>query len=108
MNQVGANTELIFDGNSKVVNSKGNIVIQSKAFDEDYFTFDSAEIEKLPAITPEETNQLALIHDALVIGIRDYFQKTGFKQATLGLSGGIDSAVTVALAVEALGSYNFV
>ncbi len=106
VNQVGANTELIFDGNSKVVNSKGNIVIQSKAFDEDYFTFDSAEIEKLPAITPEETNQLALIHDALVIGIRDYFQKTGFKQATLGLSGGIDSAVTVALAVEALGSEN--
>lgn len=106
VNQVGANTELIFDGNSKVVNANGNIVIQGKAFEEDYFTCNTEELEKLPVITPEKTDAIALIHKALVIGVRDYLHKTGFKQATLGLSGGIDSAVTVVLAAEALGKEN--
>ena len=109
VNQVGANTELIFDGNSQVQTAAGDLVWESALFEEDQFvwdmdawdTGDRATIEARPEDVTAE------IHDALVLGIRDYVRKTGdgvFEKALVGLSGGIDSAVTCALAVEALGA----
>jgi NAD+ synthase (glutamine-hydrolysing) len=110
VNQVGAHTELLFDGNSCAVDSKGNTVAMCKSFDEDicYVEFD-AQLKTLTSPLPvaePHSSKIALIHDALVMGIRDYFAKMGFTKAILGLSGGIDSAVTLALASEALGNEN--
>lgn len=106
VNQVGANTDLIFDGNSMVVNSKGEVVYQMKAFEEDTLVIDTDQLEQAQPIKQKEANRIESIHNALVLGIRDYFRKMGFKRATLGLSGGIDSAVVLCLAVEAIGSEN--
>lgn len=110
VNQVGAQTELLFDGNSCVIDSKGGKVAVCKAFVEDIclvdFNMESKTlISELPVVK-ENQSKTALIHDALVMGIRDYFAKMGFSKAILGLSGGIDSAVTLALAAEALGNDN--
>lgn len=106
VNQVGANTELIFDGNSMAVNSNGEIIQLAKSFEEDYISIDMNTVQTENTIEPKSHETIALIHDALVCGIRDYFSKMGFTKATLGLSGGIDSAVTVALAEKALGKEN--
>ncbi|MCU4165953.1 NAD+ synthase [Carboxylicivirga caseinilyticus] len=106
VNQVGANTELIFDGNSMAVNSKGEIIQSTQAFDEDVVSIEMDTIDQTAGTEPEKKETIGLIHDALVCGIRDYFAKMGFTKATLGLSGGIDSAVTVALAEKALGKEN--
>ncbi|WP_430810924.1 MULTISPECIES: NAD+ synthase [unclassified Carboxylicivirga] len=106
VNQVGANTDLIFDGNSMVVNRRGDIVQQAAAFDEAQLCIDMNSVDQAPVVMPESKPAVALIYDALVCGVRDYFGKMGFRQATLGLSGGIDSAVTVAIATEALGKEN--
>ncbi|WP_430816658.1 NAD+ synthase [Carboxylicivirga sp. RSCT41] len=106
VNQVGANTELIFDGNSMVVNSRGDITQQACAFNEDHLTIDLKMVDSDAVAPPRPTKPIQLINDALVAGVRDYFQKMGFTKATLGLSGGIDSAVTVAIAAEALGKEN--
>jgi len=105
VNQVGGNTDLVFDGGSMVLNSEGNMVVKMKSFEEDFRVID-VDDENLMKNPPyeEPLERIAQIHDALVIGIRDYFSKMGFKKATLGLSGGIDSAVTLALAQKALGS----
>ena len=104
INQVGAQTELIFDGGSVFINSKGEIIKELHYFEEDSLlvnTKNPGEKHLQP-----KTEYIGKIHDALVLGIRDYFQKMGFKRATLGLSGGIDSAITVVLAVHALGKEN--
>lgn len=110
VNQVGAQTELLFDGNSCVLDSNGTIIARCRAFDEDicFVDFDSAKksITSANQFLNENPSKIALIHDALVMGIRDYFGKMGFSKAILGLSGGIDSAVTLALAAEALGNKN--
>lgn len=108
VNQVGAQTELIFDGGSLVVNPDGTIADELKLFDEDYkvFELDDISSSKQKKTIDEEPNVLAKIHDALVLGIRDYFKKMNFKTATLGLSGGIDSAVSLVLAERALGAKN--
>jgi len=141
VNQVGGQTELIFDGGSMVVDSRGAIVMELKLFDEDLLIYDcqkqdierpeknSSEPEHIitsshhhiitsahqhistsahqhisvSAHSPETTR---LIHNALLLGIRDYFGKLGFSKAILGLSGGIDSAVTMVLAAKALGNDN--
>ena len=107
-NQVGANTELIFEGGSLAVNPKGEVVKRLKLFQEDYAVFNLAELEKQPGYpgVGELPDRIGAMADALVCGIRDYFGKLNFKTATLGLSGGIDSAVTMALAAEALGPEN--
>lgn len=104
VNQVGAHTELIFDGGSMVVNPTG-IVSRMKLFEEDFCLFDTEEIMKAKAgsVSLSEAGEIALIHDALILGIRDYFEKSGLKTAILGLSGGIDSAVSLVLAARALG-----
>lgn len=104
LNQTGANTELIFDGDSVIINKKGIIIGRLKAFEEDLRTY---EIEKIIKNNDTETNferipSIKKIHDALILGTRDYFEKSDFKTAILGLSGGIDSAVTLVLATRAL------
>lgn len=126
-NQVGAHTEVVFDGGSIVANASGKIIAELPYFEENISYFDledtsatlsshrisSSESELVSERSrtdlhqsTQPKNKIALIHDAIVLGIRDYFGKLGFKQAILGLSGGIDSAVTLALAAEALGAEN--
>ena len=105
VNQIGAQTELIFDGGSVVADANGDIIAQLPFFKEelrvvDIFPFDS-ELHLTATPTP-----ISMIHDALVLGIKDYFDKLGFTKAVLGLSGGIDSALVLCLAVEALGAEN--
>ena len=105
VNQVGAQTELIFDGGSLFVDQNGEIIREMAYFSPDFTIVDTAN-KKTEHIVQPDTKTIATIHDALVLGIGDYFRKTGFKTATLGLSGGIDSAVTLVLAAEALGANN--
>lgn len=105
VNHVGAQTELIFDGGSLVSNSKGEIVRELPYFEECIEIIDIEEVDKMP-IQEQNTSKIERIHKALVSGIKNYFQKLGFKKAVLGLSGGIDSALVLALAAEALGNQN--
>lgn len=104
-NHCGAQTELIFDGGSLVANSKGEIVTELPYFTECIEIVDLAEVESLVPMEQKQT-EMALIHDALVSGIKNYFEKLGFKKAILGMSGGIDSSLVLALAVKALGKEN--
>lgn len=108
VNQVGAQTEIIFDGGSLVFDADGAMKAEMKYFEEDLQVFDLDEVEnvknKYPQ--PERLTDIEQIHDALILGIKDYFEKSGFKKAVLGLSGGIDSAVVCALACRALGAEN--
>lgn len=104
VNQVGAQTEVLFDGGSQVVNNTGECVLEMAYFKEDFQIIETDNLSS--PIKSKLTEDIELIHDALVMGIRDYFQKMGFSKAILGLSGGIDSAVVFALAAEALGSEN--
>lgn len=107
VNHVGAQTELLFDGGSLVLNSKSEIYDELKYFEEDFKIYDLEDIESKTIIEKEQkTSEIESIYNALVMGVRNYFQKLGFKKAILGLSGGIDSAVTAAIAAEALGSEN--
>lgn len=111
VNHVGAQTELIFDGGSMVCDAGGNIRESLALFSEEIKIVDINgsyyNANPAPEIQIHETiADIGLVHDALVMGIRDYFGKMGFSKAILGLSGGIDSAVTMALAAEALGAAN--
>ncbi|MFQ5569314.1 MAG: NAD+ synthase [Rhodothermales bacterium] len=101
VNQVGANTEVIFDGDSRVHAADGTRLLCAPSFEEALLVWD---MEAHDRVCPMKHDDIADLHDALVLGIRDYFHKTGvFTKALIGLSGGIDSAVTCALAVAALG-----
>jgi NAD+ synthase (glutamine-hydrolysing) len=107
VNHVGAQTELLFDGGSLVLDGKGSTVHELRYFEEDFRLVDMDHLDaNSPLLQPVQVNEIALIHDALVMGIRNYFGKLGFRQAIIGLSGGIDSAVTSVLAAEALGAEN--
>lgn len=107
VNQMGANTELIFDGDSMALNAEGKVVHRLSSFTEETKIIDTATLlEPISAQNDKQHDYIAEIYEALILGIRDYFKKMGFKTATLGLSGGIDSAVTLALASEALGPEN--
>jgi NAD+ synthase (glutamine-hydrolysing) len=103
-NAVGGNDELIFDGNSFAINETGETFFQMLGF-RDQIAVASSDAAPCPDVDllPEQE-----VFEALVLGVRDYFAKCGFKSAVLGLSGGIDSAVTAAVAVAALGSENVV
>jgi len=106
-NQAGANTELIFDGASLVINGEGKIFRQLGYFEEVVETFSLEEVlSGKTSWKKPECEKISLVHKALVTGIRDYFAKTGFKKCIVGLSGGIDSAVVLCLAAEALGYEN--
>ena len=104
VNQVGAHTDLIFDGNSLFINANGSIAKQLKSFEEElaYVDFNDKQKESLF----EEKERIEQLHKALVFGLRDYFSKMGFTKAVLGSSGGIDSAVVQALLSEAIGGEN--
>ena len=102
-NQVGGNDELIFDGGSLVFNAGGELVAQGKLFEEDFVVADTGDTMKL---APQKPAAEELVYKALVLGVRDYLHKCGFKSAVLGLSGGIDSALVACLAVAALGKEN--
>lgn len=116
-NTVGSQTEIVFDGGSMVFDADGNIALQMPFFEEAMGSFPLDKLPKATATGSPTPKAVALeelefdhnihrIYDAIVLGIRDYFRKMGFKQAILGSSGGIDSAVTLALAVDALGKEN--
>lgn len=106
VNHVGAQTELIFDGCSQVLNANADVIAQAKMFEEDLLIIDETDFTTRQSSEVIVHDAIELIHDAIVLGVKDYFQKSGFKKAVLGLSGGIDSAVVAALAVRALGSEN--
>lgn len=105
LNHVGANGSLLFDGNTFVFNEKGELCLQLSAFEEDFAVVDSRKLKPIPDKVAD-AQDVAVLHDALIRGIRDFFHKNNFKKAILGLSGGIDSAVVAALAAEALGASN--
>ena len=107
VNQTGANTELIFDGASILVNKNGRIYNQLPFFEEAVETFSFEDLKEGPLLFKEtQTDTISLIYKALVTGLRDYFTKTGLKSSIIGLSGGIDSAICLCLAAEALGNEN--
>jgi NAD+ synthase/NAD+ synthase (glutamine-hydrolysing) len=106
VNQVGGNDSLVFDGSSLVLNPAGEVIAQGKSFEEDIIYFDS------DLLTGEIHSQIegeeASVYAALVLGTRDYVRKCGFRQVIVGLSGGIDSALTAAIATDALGAENVI
>jgi NAD+ synthetase len=102
-NMVGGNDELIFDGASMAFNGAGELIAQAKAFEEDFVVVDTG---KSGVITPPAAADEENIYKALVLGLRDYMGKCGFRSAVIGLSGGIDSALVACLAVAALGAKN--
>ncbi len=111
VNHVGAQTELIFDGGSLVFDRDGELIDELPYFEEhvSYYALENKSGLKLlqPATkSAQRQSNIEQIHQGLILGIRDYFYKSGFKSAILGLSGGIDSAVVCALAAEALGAQN--
>ena len=102
-NMVGSQDELIFDGQSLVYGPDGNLIAKGKAFEEDLLIVDLKETNQinLPRMKREES-----LYKALILGVKDYFSKTGHHRAVIGLSGGIDSSLTACIAVEALGKNN--
>ncbi|MGO9259653.1 MAG: NAD+ synthase [Bryobacteraceae bacterium] len=104
VNQVGGNDELIFDGRSAAFDAAGRLFARAKGFEEDVLVVDMAV--RSGAISADDFEAEAEIWHALVLGVRDYARKTGFTKTLLGLSGGIDSALTAAIAVDAMGSDN--
>ncbi len=102
-NQVGANDQLVFDGYSLYFNAKGELLQLAKGFEEDVLVVDT---ENTAALCLCEDDPVRDLYKALVLGVRDYFGKQGFKKACLGLSGGIDSALTACIAVDAIGKEN--
>jgi NAD+ synthase (glutamine-hydrolysing) len=106
VNQIGSQTDIIFDGGSIVISPDGNVYEEMPYWEECVKTFDLQEVMNGGRHSEQPKEKIALIHDALLLGISDYFKKLGFKQAILGLSGGIDSAVVAVLAARALGEDN--
>ncbi|MEQ7798673.1 NAD+ synthase [Pedobacter sp. ASV1-7] len=108
VNQIGAQTEIIFDGGSMAFDAKGNMIDEMPYFIEDMriYDFEDNKIQGLEPIQQQTVPDIEQIYEALVLGIKDYFVKSGFTKAVLGLSGGIDSAIVCALACRALGPEN--
>src|SRR5690606_10114254 len=106
VNQVGGNDQLVFDGSSFVVNSRGEVVARAQSFAPDLVFFDTED----PGfdLGPRQDDEVEWMYEALVLGVRDYMGKCGFSQAVIGLSGGIDSSITAAIAVSALGPENII
>jgi NAD+ synthase/NAD+ synthase (glutamine-hydrolysing) len=106
VNQVGGNDSLVFDGSSLVLNREGQVIAQGKSFEEDLIYFDSQNLsgEMHEQIVGDE----ASVYSALVLGTRDYMNKCGFQKAIIGLSGGIDSALTAVIATDAVGAANVI
>jgi NAD+ synthase (glutamine-hydrolysing) len=105
VNHVGAQTELIFDGGSAIINANGEITNEAKYFEEQLMVVDLFDKPQTIEIQIEKT-EIETIYNALLLGISDFFKKMNFGKAILGLSGGIDSALVCALAAKALGADN--
>lgn len=105
VNQVGGQDSLLFDGRSLLMDKRGEIRAKARGFAEDMLVVDT-DTWSGPMHGGTKENEMAAVHDALVMGVRDYVRKCGFRSVVLGLSGGIDSALTAALAVAALGGEN--
>jgi len=111
-NLVGGQDELVFDGRSMIADSSGQVVTRARAFAEDLLIADivrqdaAVQVQAVSTSSPATSDPLDEVYESLVLGTRDYVQKNGFTQALLGISGGIDSALTAALAVAALGPDN--
>jgi len=106
VNQVGGNDSLIFDGSSLVLNPAGEVIAQGKSFEEDIIYFDSDRLTG--EIHPQVEGEEASAYAALVLGTRDYVHKCGFQKVIVGLSGGIDSALTAVIAADAVGAENVI
>ena len=106
VNQVGGNDSLIFDGSSIVLNGSGEVIARGKSFEEDLIYFDSGTLTG--EIHEQTPGGEAEAYAALVLGTRDYVRKCGFSRVIVGLSGGIDSALTAVIAADALGSENVI
>jgi len=106
VNLVGGNDSLIFDGSSLVIAPDGQIVAQAKSFEEDLVLFDSNSLQG--EIHEQIKGEEGTVYAALVLGTRDYVRKCGFERVIIGLSGGIDSALTATIAVDALGRDNVI
>ncbi len=106
VNQVGGNDSLVFDGSSLVIRPDGEVIAQAKSFEEDLIYFDSETLTG--GMHPQIAGEEASAYEALVLGTRDYVHKCGFQRAIIGLSGGIDSALTAAIAADALGPENVI
>ncbi len=105
INQVGGGSDIVYDGTSSIFNKRGEMTLQMKSFEEDFAVYDIDEdIVGLP-YTPFETNKdrTRVLFNAARLGLRDFFKKSGYEKACLGLSGGIDSSVSASIAVAALG-----
>ncbi len=106
VNQIGGNDSLVFDGSSLVIGPDGEVIAQAKSFEEDLICFDTESLTGDMHVRDEGVEASA--YAALVLGTRDYVHKCGFLQVVLGLSGGIDSALTACIAVDALGRENVI
>ena len=106
VNQVGGQDDLLFDGRSFFMDEKGHTLFLGPAFEEGLFIFETKHIQERAldmVMQPRAKQEVMEMYQALVMGVRDYFRKNGFKNAVIGLSGGIDSAMVAAIAVDALG-----
>lgn len=104
VNQTGVHTDIVFDGNSMVIDKNGRLILECEGFKEDFRIFETEKAYDEIALNEKESTEL--MHDALVYGIQNFFNKMGFSKAILGSSGGIDSAVVQALASRAIGAEN--
>lgn len=106
VNQVGGNDSLVFDGSSIVLNADGQVIALGRSFEEDLIFFDSKTLTG--EIHEQEGGDESSVYSALVLGTRDYIHKCGFTKAIIGLSGGIDSALTAVIAADAIGPQNVI
>jgi len=105
VNQVGGATDIVYDGTSGAFNSRGELVLMMKSFEEDFRVFDTRSKGE-PVTIPSSGDRTRMVYEAARCGLRDFFLKNGYKKACIGLSGGIDSAVVACLAADALGRAN--
>jgi len=108
VNLVGGQDELVFDGQSLAVDERGRLIAFAKQFDEDLVVVDVDEVTGAREMALPPYDREEEMFGALVLGVRDYFRKTGFERAVIGMSGGIDSSVTTCIAAEALGKENVI
>ncbi len=108
VNQIGAQTGVVFEGASMAIDDRGSIVYKLHSFREDtrFIDFKNLKNNSLPDLYPAGINHISFIYEALLLGLQDFFRKLDFSRAVVGLSGGIDSAVVLTLAVKALGAQN--
>jgi NAD+ synthase (glutamine-hydrolysing) len=106
VNQVGGNDSLVFDGSSLVLSRDGEVIAQGRSFEEDLVYFDSSSL--IGEMHEQTAGEEASVYSALVLGTRDYMHKCGFQKAIVGLSGGIDSALTAVIAADAVGPENVI